>query len=180
MEQTPARATPARHTASTRRRVRRPRGRRTTAFIVGALVAVAVVVAAGVTAFVLLSPDKRAARDIEARLRDLTAVSSYAEFTQFICAEYRPDEAVLSQLNGISQQSGVNFDDYFVEQIRQSFPKSMDVTHVQLSGDDASVTVESTDSSGTTRTETVQMRNEDGHWQVCDPAVGTRPSQPAP
>lgn len=162
----------------------RPRKGRT-GLIVGLALAVVVIVAAVVAAMLLLSPDKRAEGDIEESLNSLREVSSYGEFTEKICAEYRPDTSVFEQLDEMAAQSGGSFDQLFVEQIRASWPESMEVTGVELDGDDAQVTTRSTDSEGATHEETFGMRKEDGQWKVCDASVGTgqvpqQPQLPAP
>lgn len=144
-----------------------------TAVIAGAVVALVVIVAAVVAAVLLLSPEKRAKRDIESSLNSLGEVSSYTEFTDKICAEYRPDTEVFDQLNEMAVQHGGSFDQQFVEQIKQSWPAELEVTDVDLDGENADVTTESTDSEGATHTESFTMRKEDGEWKVCDQSVGT-------
>lgn len=142
--------------------------------IIAAVLAVILIVAALIFfVFSDRSPEARAQKDIESTLQNLSEVTSVEEFSAQICEEYRPDTDVMNSLSEISSQSGVDFDAQFTEQIRGAFPASLDVESVDLDGDNATAHVTSSDDEGASTDEDVKMREEDGSWLVCDPAVGT-------
>lgn len=141
---------------------------------IAAVLAVIVLVAALIFfVFTDRSPEARAQKDIESTLQNLSEVTSVEEFSSQICEEFRPDTDVMNSLSEISSQSGVDFDAQFTEQIRGSFPASLEVESVELDGENATAHVTSSDDEGASTDEDVQMREEDGSWLVCDPAVGT-------
>lgn len=142
--------------------------------IIAAVLAVILIVAALIFfVFSDRSPEARAQKDIESTLQNLSEVTSVEEFSEQICEEYRPDADVMNSLSEISSQSGVDFDAQFTEQIRGAFPASLDVESVDLDGENATAHVTSSDDEGASTDEDVKMREEDGSWLVCDPAVGT-------
>lgn len=140
-----------------------------------AVVLAVILVVAALVAFVFTdrSPEAKAQKDIESTLQNLSEVSSVEEFSAQICEEFRPDADVMNSLADISSQSGVDFDAQFTEQIRGSFPSSLEVQSVDLDGSDATAHVASEDDEGASMDEEVKMREEGGSWLVCDPAVGT-------
>ena len=153
----------------------KPGGLNTKLIIAIAAVLAVIVIVAALIFFVFTdrSPEARAQKDIESTLQNLSEVTSVEEFSSQICEEFRPDTDVMNSLSEISGQSGVDFDAQFTEQIRAAFPASLDVESVELDGDNATAHVTSSDDEGASTDEDVQMRQEDGSWLVCDPAVGT-------
>lgn len=156
-----------------------PRRKGTRGRVVAAIVAIVVillVVAAAVFLVQRNSPENTAKREIGTTLTSLSEVSSFADFGDKICAQYKPSQELTDQLSQISEQSGVDFDQQFTERIKSSYPASLEVTSVDVDGDDATAHITSTasDDDGAQKTEeTVRMRKEDGTWLVCDPAVDT-------
>ena len=147
---------------------------KTLAIIIAAVVVVIALIAALVFfVFTDRSPEARAKKDIQSTLQNLSEVTSVEEFSSQICEEYRPDADVMNSLSEISNQSGVNFDEQFTEQIRAAFPASLEVDSVELDGENATAHVVSSDDEGASTDEDVQMRSENDAWLVCDPAVGT-------
>lgn len=153
----------------------KPGGLNTKLIIAIAAVLAVIVIVAALIFFVFTdrSPEARAQKDIESTLQNLSEVTSVEEFSSQICEEFRPDTDVMNSLSEISSQSGVDFDAQFTEQIRGAFPASLDVESVELDGDNATAHVTSSDDEGASTDEDVKMREEDGSWLVCDPAVGT-------
>jgi len=149
-------------------------GGRKLGLIIGAAVVVILLVIALVWFLVARSsPEAKAEREISDTLTSLGSVESFSEFGEKICAQYKPSQELTDQLATISKDSGVDFDQQFTEQIRSSFPSSLEVTGVDLDGDDATAHIKSTSDEGQETEEDTKMRREDGKWLVCDPAVDT-------
>lgn len=141
---------------------------------VAALVVAVVAVAALVWLFAAgpLSASARTQREVERVLHDLGASESLAEFNGHLCAEQRMPQEMLDQIAGSGAQTGVDLDSMFREQILGSFPDELTVTSVEVDGDDAVATVESSGGEGTPGPEELRLRREDGAWTVCEPGVG--------
>ena len=151
------------------------RGRRRLPVLIAAVVVAAVAVLALAWAFVAgpLSTSARTEREVEQVVRDLGASETLAEFNSHLCGEMRMPQEMLDAVANSGSQTGVDLDAMFREQLLGSFPDDLDVTAVDVEGDDATATVESStggdESSGP---ETLRMRREDGTWLVCEPSVG--------
>src|SRR5690606_13790341 len=88
-----------------------------------------------------------------------------------LCAENRVPQDLVDTITSSGEQTGTDMDSMLRESIAGSFPDDIEVTGVEVSGDgaEATATVQSGEDS---TTEQVRMRDEDGHWKLCEPGVG--------
>jgi hypothetical protein len=135
---------------------------------------VVVVLVAALAWFFLAGPmsgSARAERAVEQTLRDMTGSGSFADFNGHLCAENRVPQELVDSITASGEQTGTDLDAMLRESIAGSFPDDLQVTGVEIEGDDAVATVESDGADGS-GTEEVRMRNEGGEWKVCEPGVG--------
>lgn len=117
-----------------------------------------------------LSESAAQEREIEQTLEQLGESDSFAEFNSFLCAEQRVPQELVDTITVSGEQTGTDLDAMFRESIAGSLPESIRVTEVELSGDDATATIES--GAEGQETEEVRMRHENDEWTVCQSGLG--------
>lgn len=148
------------------------RGRRGSVLVI-AVAAVVVLVAALLGWLLTAGPLSESAaqeREIEETLEQLGGSDSFAEFNGFLCAEQRVPQELVDTITSSGEQTGTDLDAMFRESIAGSLPEEMRVTGIEISGDDATATIES--GAEGQETEEVRMRFEDDEWKVCQAGVG--------
>lgn len=135
--------------------------------------AVVVLVAAALGWLLTAGPLSESAaqeREIEQTLQGMSDAGSFADFNSYMCAENRVPQDLVDTITASGEQTGSDLDSMFRESIAGSFPEDLRVTGVELSGDDATATIES--GADGQETEEVRMRQEDDGWKVCQSGVG--------
>ena len=137
---------------------------------------VAALVVLGVVLVVLFTvgPFSSANRDEDAAsdaVKGLGESSSFADFNDRLCSEFRMPQSMVDTISRSGAQTGTDIDTMFRDQAMSQFPKDLDVTGVEIDGDTAVVSTHSS-TDGQDKDEQVHMRREDGDWKVCEPGVG--------
>ena len=146
-----------------------PRGRRLPALLaVGALVLVAAVVIAWAFLAGPLSAQARAEKEISEAVTGLRQADTLESFNSRLCSEYRAPEELIRNISAAGESTGSDIDRLFRESMLSKFPEDLEVTSVELDGDEA--TADTVSGSGSS--EQVHMRREEGQWKVCQPGVG--------
>lgn len=155
----------------------RPSGRRggrsPVPLILGGIVAL-IAVATLVWLFVAgpMSSAARTEREVEEVVRGIGASESLAEFNDHLCEEQRMPQTMIDSLADSGAQTGVDLDAMFREQVMGKFPENIEVTGVEVDGENAVATLESSGENAIEGPEELRLREEGGSWKVCEPGVG--------